>query len=83
MPICPLNKISGHKWLKLFLCKGVKMFPTAEEIGLFERLYFDVDLFPHQRYGQAFCNWFFYTDSEIFYEENTEKCRELVWSKSR
>ena len=59
------------------------MFPTAEEIGFFERMFYEMNLFPHQRYGQAFCNWFSWVDEEIFYEESTEKCRELVWSRSR
>ena len=34
--------------------------------------------YPHQRFGQAFCNHFNITDSEVFYEENFDKSSKLI-----
>lgn len=59
------------------------MVITAEEIGFFERMYYEHQLFPHQRYGQAFCNWFSVTNSEIFYNENEIEVREIVWNLAK
>lgn len=35
--------------------------------------------FPHQRYGQAFCNYFNLTCSELFYEENYKTAKLKIW----
>lgn len=37
------------------------------------------DKFPHQRYGQAFCNHFNIESSYIFYSEDYRTIRTTVW----
>lgn len=54
----------------------------SEEILEFERLYFEFSIFGNQRYGQAFCNYFSVdNDDKLFYEENDEIARDIVWAK--
>lgn len=49
-----------------------------EKVQEFEQEYF-AGKFPHQRYGQAFCNYFNLTCPELFYEENIRTAKIKAW----
>lgn len=51
---------------------------SPNEMKEFELQYFS-GKFPHQRYGQAFCNRFNLTCPELFYEENTRTAKIMAW----
>ena len=52
---------------------------TAEELYDFEKKFIKNE-FPHQRYGQAFCNHFSIEGfSELFYMENDKLARMSAW----
>lgn len=58
---------------------------TISEYALFAQDY-KLGKFPHQRYGQAFINFAStlrvkITDSELFYEENRQKAKEILLTK--
>lgn len=49
-----------------------------EKMQEFEHDYF-AGKFPHQRYGQAFCNHFNITNSQIFYDEDDRNNKVCIW----
>ena len=53
-------------------------FIELNKMQEFEREYI-AGKFLHQRYGQAFCNHFNITNSEIFYDEDFRNCRVRCW----
>lgn len=52
---------------------------SVEQMQRFEKEFFD-GRFTHQRYGQAFCNYFNLTSCpELFYEEDTRTAKIKAW----
>jgi hypothetical protein len=40
---------------------------------------FNLGSWPHQRFGQAFCNHFEYTESDLFYQKERRVAEEYIW----
>jgi len=51
---------------------------TSEQLIEFEKEYYQ-GKYPNERLGQAFCNKFNVTDSDIFYEEDNKVAKLKIW----